>query len=318
MPRVPYESEHFPPRATPNGTGELNVSWGEILWAAMTVGRPNRAHAFQHGMASLYEAMFRVSLVRMALEQSSPFAYRLRRTDAFRTLDPTEKGAVSYFLGMTFCKLFATKLLNAPWLLHLDVYRPRLNAVLTGRSRPDLIGQEVGNGPWHAFESKGRASPPDNTVKTKAKSQANRVVSVSGSPCQLHVGSVTYFRNEVLHFYWCDPAPEVGPAVRVDLQDADWRHYYLPVTKLYNAVRTGARQPDTDPDTVRVEEADISISLHASVSAHVLEGRWRQALAAANEARTQLQADDYRPDGIKVVAGDSWLRPFLDPGEQER
>jgi hypothetical protein len=48
----------------------------------------------------------------MSLEQSGPRASLLRRTAA-RTLDPSEKGAVNYFLGMTFCKLFAAKLLNS-------------------------------------------------------------------------------------------------------------------------------------------------------------------------------------------------------------
>lgn len=75
----------------------------------------------------MYEALFRWSLVRMALEQTGLRASRLRRTTAAKTLDPTEKGAVNYFLGMTFCKLFAAKLLHTPWLLHLDVFRPGLN-----------------------------------------------------------------------------------------------------------------------------------------------------------------------------------------------
>ena len=34
---------------------------------AVTVGRPNRNYVFQHGTASIYEALFRWSLVRMVL-----------------------------------------------------------------------------------------------------------------------------------------------------------------------------------------------------------------------------------------------------------
>jgi len=121
--RIPYESEDFP-HPTRNGSFELAVTWDDILWAAVMVGRPNRHYVFRHGRASHYEALFRLSLVRMALEQAGPNAYRLRRTSAAKTLDPTEKGAVSYFLGMTLCKLFASKLLNTPWLIHLDAFRP--------------------------------------------------------------------------------------------------------------------------------------------------------------------------------------------------
>src|SRR5262249_51851186 len=125
--RIPHQYEDFPPGSITYGFNDLSVNWEDVLWAAVTVGRPNRNYVFRYGKASNYEAIFRLSLTRMALEQSGPTAYRLRRTDAAKTLDPTEKGAVNYFLGMTFCKLFAAKLLDTPWLLHLDVFRPDLN-----------------------------------------------------------------------------------------------------------------------------------------------------------------------------------------------
>lgn len=152
MPRIDYQSDDFPPGSpVPNGHASIDVTWDDLLWAAVTVGRPSRNYVFQHGLSSEYEALFRWSMMRMALEQTSPTASRFRRTSAFKTLDPSEKGAVSYFLGMTLCKLFADKLINTPWLLHLDIFRPQLNPVLTGRSRPDLVGQSA-SGDWSAFE----------------------------------------------------------------------------------------------------------------------------------------------------------------------
>ena len=102
------------------------MSWDLILWSAVTIGRPNLHYVFQHGRASRYEALFRLSLVRMALEQVGPQGRRLRRTEALKTLDPTEKGAVNYFLGMVFCKLFAHRLLDTPWLLHLECFSPSI------------------------------------------------------------------------------------------------------------------------------------------------------------------------------------------------
>src|SRR5437867_1458592 len=159
--RIDVEADGFP-AGSPiiNGLGTLPTSWDELLGAALTVGRPNRQYVFRHGTASHYEALFRLSLVRMALEQHRPAASRLMRTAAARTLDPSEKGAVNYFLGLAICKLFAAKLLSVPWLLHLDVFRPMLNPVLTGRSRPDLVGQ-MANGDWVALECKGRLSEPN-------------------------------------------------------------------------------------------------------------------------------------------------------------
>src|ERR1700730_9978597 len=94
-----YESEDFP-TPVPNGRRRLSVTWDDVLWAAVTVGRPDLFHVFRHGEASVYEAIFRWSMIRMALQQRGPRAQKLVRTDAFKQMDPTEKGAVNYFLGL--------------------------------------------------------------------------------------------------------------------------------------------------------------------------------------------------------------------------
>ena len=66
---IDYQSEGFAAGApVPNVRGVLRTSWDELLWAAITVGRPNRHYVFKHGRSSGYEALFRWSLVRMALE----------------------------------------------------------------------------------------------------------------------------------------------------------------------------------------------------------------------------------------------------------
>lgn len=171
--RIDYQSQSFP---VPYGFGSstFKTSWDDPLWAAITIGRPSTYHVFRYGPPSFHEAIFRLSLIRMAVEQD--WNDRLRRTGAFAALDPTEKGMVSYFLGMALCKLFASRLLRTPWLLHLDVFRPRLNVTNLGRSRPDLIGQDNA-GKWHAFESKGRSSEPSSAGQGEGKSageQGNR------------------------------------------------------------------------------------------------------------------------------------------------
>src|SRR5216117_3479735 len=97
---IDFESDGFPPSgAVRNGLGILSVTWDDLLWSAITVGRPNRYFVFPYGVPSMYEALFRLSAVRMMLEQSAPKSRRLRRTAAVKNLDPSEKGAISYFLG---------------------------------------------------------------------------------------------------------------------------------------------------------------------------------------------------------------------------
>lgn len=315
MLRIPYDSESFPTGTVASGRAELTVTWDDILWAAVTVGRPNRHYVFRHGAASMYEAIFRWSLVRMALEQTGPGGYRVRRTTAAKTLDPTEKGAVSYFLGMTFCKLFAAKLLNTPWLLHLDAFRPALNPVLTGRSRPDLVGQEHGGTQWHAFECKGRISPPDAIAKDKAKSQAQRLVRVSGTACTLHVGAVTYFRGDALNFYWRDPLPG-GRTIEVPFDADAWRYYYGPIVEAISGAGFNSLQSDED-NLVAVEGADLKVGMHPVVAKYLVSGQWESAHAAATEAKREMTSAGYQPDGLKVVAGRSWFTRFAEQSGSE-
>jgi hypothetical protein len=301
--RILYESEGFA-KTVPNGTGQLDVSWSELLHAAITVGRPNRQDVFAHGASSNYEAIFRWSLIRMALEQNGPRGTRLLRTDAFRTLDPSEKGAVSYFLGLVVAKLFASKLLNAPWLMHLDVYRPRLNPVLKGRSRPDLVGQTK-SGDWIALECKGRLSKPGATAKDKAKEQARRVISVGGAVPIHAIGAITYFVGDSLQFFWRDPEPDPKTKypIRIERDDACWRHYYRPALDLLRAHRADR----SDGALSYIEHADLKIGIHPAVLGELAAERWADAKRIANGLNDR---GVYGADGIALVAGESWSERF--------
>ena len=105
---IPYESEGFPAGTIPDGRNTLDTTWGEILLAAITVGRPDPYHVFRAnapvvfvvedrvtGLQLLYgdyEALFRWSLVRMALEQRGTRSPFLHQTESMKSLDRTEKG----------------------------------------------------------------------------------------------------------------------------------------------------------------------------------------------------------------------------------
>ena len=311
--RIDYVSEGFPAGGSvANGPAVLSTFWDELLWAAITVGRPNRQYVFRHGDASRYEALFRWSLIRMALEQRGPTAYRLRRTAAVRTLDPTEKGAVSYFLGMTLCKLFSARLLDAPWVLHLDVFRPMLNAVLRGRSRPDLVGQTSSND-WVVLESKGRVSAPNAGAKNKAKQQAQRVISVNGAPPSFCVGCITYIQREVLQFYWRDPEPEATKhreVIRVTGDDGIWRHYYSPVLELVRSQPEDFGEMLLKPSLMSVTGLDIAVGIHPFILEHLVHARWGDAKQSCLQMADKLHQSDYQADGIRVVAGSTWSSPF--------
>ena len=309
--RIRYVAERFPAGTTPNTYGYLYTNWDEILWAAITVGRPNRQDVLRHGTASIYEILFRWSLVRMALEQGDdvfyPYSRSLVRTSAARTLDPTEKGAVSYFLGMTFCKLFAHRFLNTPWLLHLDVYRPQLDPVLEGRSRPDLVGKHAIDNSWAGFECKGRASPPSREDKLRAKTQARRLVSIEGRPCSLNVAAFTFLKKEVLEFYWCDPKFEEKEQIVVPTDPDVWRHYYEPIRQLIESYSQQVLGGNDEP--IELEECDVAFQVYPPIAKLLLENQSAEAHALAVESQEEIKELGFMPDGIKIIAGQSWQKP---------
>lgn len=305
--RLPYASEAFPSGSIPNVNSELSVTWNEILWAALTIGRPSIHDVFQHGVSSDYEAVFRISLIRMALEQYGPRATRLRRTSAFKSLDPTEKGAVNYFLGMAFCKVFASRLLATPWLLHLDIYKHIFPVSVLGRSRPDLFGQQNGTGAWHAFEVKGRASKPSAADKTKAKAQAFRLASVGGTPCDLHIGAFTYFSSDALNFYWIDPPDDELNPLKVPNIGKNWRHYYEPIHSLWSG-ETDQQTVGADGLLIDLPQFDLKIQVHRVLTPFFMLQTWEQAHLQMLESYETLVTDGFEPDGIKVECGSSWTQ----------
>jgi hypothetical protein len=311
---IDYVSEGFPsPGPVTNGSDSLSVTWDDLLWAAVTVGRPSRYYAFRHGTSSLYEALFRISALRMTVEQSSPKAWRLRRTPAARSLDPSEKGAVNYFLGLTLCKLFAEKCLDAPWLLHLDVFRDRLNpGLLSGRSRPDLVGR-TRSGEWVGMESKGRVSPPSAPCKDKAKQQAERLFAIKGKQVKYRIGAFAYFKDEVLRFFWRDPQPDgVEPPnpIRLDITEADiWKAYYLPILEIVKAQPVAASLAD---DPISIKEADLGVRVVPEVMRLLSVEKWKEAGHWCLEHKSELAQQEAHGDGVKIVAGQSWTKPFED------
>lgn len=315
MLEIDYESDGFPKSGpVSNGFDRLAITWDDLLWAAITVGRPSRHFVFRHGVASLYEALFRASMLRMTLEQVAPGAKRLRRTAAAKSLDPSEKGAVNYFLGLTLCKLFAEMKLDVPWLLHLDVFRDRLNPrLLSGRSRPDLIGRTTG-GEWVALESKGRVSPPTTDAKTKAKEQAERVISIRGTPVTYRIGGFAYFKDDVLRFFWRDPQPDdVEPpnAIRLDLTEDDiWKAYYQPILALVGPDHATTIERDNIP--IPIKEADLQIRVLREVMRLLRLEKWKDAGHWCMEHQDQLARGEVHRDGVQIIAGESWRKPFED------
>lgn len=312
MPAIPIECVDCPPPSL----HLLQAEWNDLFWAAITVGRPNRYYIFRHGEASFYEMIFRASLLRMALT-SSAGARRFFRTPLFKSLDPSEKGAINYFLGLTMCKLYAEKQLGVPWLLHLDVFRD-LNPVLrtSARSRPDMVGRRADDN-WVAFESKGRVAQPDSKTKTKAKEQSRRVVRVLGRRVTGHYAGISYFNNDTLNLFVQDPPPlEEGDANGINIKGTDdtfFETYYAPFIEfLRSSDSRKAVVPETLSPDIRSAysaEMDVHIGMRSDIFALASNKRWDALIKVCSEDNGVLKHSGFHSDGIYINCGPTWQKP---------
>ena len=62
--------------------------------------------------------------------------------------------------------------------------------------------------------------------------------------------------------------------------------------------------------TIPVEGLDLQIGVHPSVVRAIAQERWSEARQALRAAQEETGAVRYHGDGIRVVAVESWARPF--------
>lgn len=140
MPTIPYIATNFPKHWGPalSGQHNLRLSWHEIVWAAITMGKPGVAFLLSHGWHSVSDLIVRSHTVYANLRESSPY---FEKSGLYASLDPTEKSGVFYFMGMVVAKVLEVRLLDTPWLFHISMFNALDGSVsLIAKSQPDLIG----------------------------------------------------------------------------------------------------------------------------------------------------------------------------------
>ena len=226
--RIPYETTDFPPGSGLNGHGSLNPTWDEVLWATTTVGKAQR-DVLRHGRYSSADLVNRIACMYAYFDIDG--TGRMVRSPAFATLDPSEKGIASFYLGMAMAKLFADKVLGIPWLMHISRYEARW-AVRYGASgkRPDLFGCNSA-GDWAVAEAKGRTRVTGALLR-QMKAQKSNVATINGAMPAHRYGSATRFEAGQLALRVVDPPPR-RDAEEVPIDPAAWlTDYYTPIVDL--------------------------------------------------------------------------------------
>jgi len=320
MPIVRYNATNFPAAYQPRLVGwqSLSFTWAELVWSAISVGRAELLHLFRFGPFSAFEMVYRAAILYANLHETN--ANRLRRSSAYDGLDPSEKSAISYFMGMTLAKLFADKLLDVPWLMHLDVYRAQVGpAFLVGNSRPDLVGQNLSS-EWVAVESKGRTNDFDSVALNRAKEQVENLSTIGGAAPVLRVALLAYFDEGTLACALDDPnehdrrrgkeLPNI-PLTRDNLIEG----YYRPFREWLREA-PNIQTEEISNRRYRVgylPEVDVSIGIEDDL----LAGS-PQDTVGGRRGRESTEHEYQAPDGLLVRVGELWSEENMRLEPQER
>jgi hypothetical protein len=317
MPKLRYTASGFPGSSAPllSGAHDLSFTWAQLVWAAISVGRAGMSHILRFGLYSAFEIVYRTALVYANLRER-PTGY-LTRSAAYDALDPSEKGAISYFLGLTLSKLFAGECLSVPWLLHLDVYRAQLQAVLAGRKKPDLVGLND-SGEWVVIESKGRTNGYDAEALEKAKEQTRAITTIAGRAPTLRVGLLSYFEASGLRLAANDPEQNEDAPLDIPVtEEMVAEEYYRPFHAWLEEARAEMVVFEDRKYFLRREpEFDFAVGLDAE--------RFRGRLAVDSVPHELAPAGFHEifagRDGVLVQLGRRWSQDkmLVEPEDRPR
>jgi hypothetical protein len=265
--QVSYEATDFPKNSGFNGHGHLKLTWDEVLWATMTVGKTQR-DLLRYGRYSSADFVHRIACMYAYFDISGG---RMVRSPAFKTLDPSEKGIASFYLGMTMAKLYADKVLDIPWLMHISRYEAAWAVKYGGNTkRPDLFGCNAA-GDWVVAEAKGRDRVTDALV-TKMQLQKSAVATINGSPPAHRYGAATRFSKGQLALRVVDPPRRLN-AQEVPIDPAAWlSDYYTPIVDL---ITDGDRHVEGRYLVGAIANTDIEIGISEEIVGWVTDFRER-------------------------------------------
>lgn len=324
MPQINYRASKFKGSLAGVNTagGSLTVTWDDVVWASISVGKLGLTDLFAHGAFSTSEMLFRAHMIYANLMQTPAGGFN--RSPLYDSLDSTEKGAVSYFLGMAMAKLFGARLFGVPWLVHLEkLQRYRTVTFAPGKSRPDLIGASAGR--WVVVEAKGRTRVFNQGALDKAKKQTRKVRQISGSPPWVRVATECFF-DQNLQVCLVDPPEYDDDAVDVEIEEPAYlRVYYEPFLKLLDA-RDMRKVPMGQQTCLCAydHESGVTIGLLDRVFGLLRDdqGSFRSIEHAVGQTGGAAPVDGmtYRvfPDGLVVGLDRRWSEESMQMAPEER
>ncbi len=215
-----------------NNISKLDISrWG-LVRSAITVGHKNIRSFWKSGLLKIIQLLCQ-TLDNIELSKNG----ELKLGTSFNQLDPSEKGAVSYYLGQGLTKAVAEKLLNVRWLQHIAqsmdeielhnmgpvASKRNISKLNKGVKAPDLFGFDSEGLP-HVFEAKGDSNQFDQGRMNHAIDQVSKVVKVRDKKPKTQVACFFDMSGCPIKGYIKDPEGLGG--IKIDFTFDDYFHYY--------------------------------------------------------------------------------------------
>jgi len=321
MPIIPYRAIDFGKHygSSFKGWNNLHISWQEMVWSAITMGKPGVAYLLAHGWHSVSDVIVRSHTVYANLRQNSDF---IVKSSLYDTLDPTEKGAASYFVGMMAAKILSERLLKIPWLFHLSMFRSMGGvAVLYDKSEPDLIGLNT-RGEWVVVEAKGRSHGYSDSAMVTAKRQTRQLRMINGSYPVLRVGIQSYFSPK-LSFVIIDPEEfdENARDIEFNLNSALRMYYSAAISWTHGSAET--RSVDNRKFLVKSnDDVGITVGLDIDIKERFDANKPIYTIEKSKQVEGTESFDNnftVFPDGLAIGLDGRWSdkRMKLDPRERK-
>ncbi len=94
------------------------------------------------------------------------------------------------------------------------------------------------------------------------------------------------------------------------MEDDAWGYYYRPVFEIVQSRPQYLKRMLHGEVLLPIEELDIQVGIQAAVLALLVKAQWGDAKRECGELARELAQGGFHADGIKIVAGPTWLARF--------
>lgn len=178
---------------------DLTVTDGELLHAIVACGIPSERLWPEYPGKRRAELNHRLSLVEYSLDARGEY---LRKSSRILDLDESERGLVSYYLGMYITKLVSSKVYGIDYLVPVQSIQResgKESLRFRGKRRTDLIGCRRGEEgeSYSVWAAKGRSNNSVSALEEGCR-DAGEILSVNGKIPYRSDSCMTYYGSKCL------------------------------------------------------------------------------------------------------------------------